>query len=84
MVHLSILPYDIFTRLPPVLVMLVELESVYHMDFPEFVLRCTGNEQVHDRGYNKKKRRKDGGYGLIRTLPPLFYKHSWFDTLSWL
>ena len=55
MVHLSILHYDIFTRLPPVLVMLVGLESVYYTGFPEFVLKGTGNEQVHDRGYNKKK-----------------------------
>ena len=66
MVHLSILRYNIVTGLPPVPVTLVELASVYCAGLPKFDLKSTGNKQVIDRGYNEKK--KDGGYGLTRTL----------------
>ena len=48
-----------------VLVTLVELASVYFTGLPGFDLKSTGNKHI-DRGYNEEK--KDGGYGLTRTL----------------
>ena len=55
-VYLSIVRYGVFTWLPPVLVTLVELASVYHTALPGFAVKSTGNEQVIDRGYNEKKK----------------------------
>ena len=83
MVQLSIPLYDIFTGLPPVLVMLVVLESVYYTSFPDFSLKSTGNEQVLDRGYNKKEKKR-WRLCVDPYSAPLFYRHTWFGTLSWL
>lgn len=61
MVHLSTLRYDIFTGMPPGLVTLVELASVYYTGLPRFVLKSTNNKRGLDRDY-----------ALTRT-PPLFF-----------